>query len=73
MGRRKNKKNRNRFVKEVRKTEGNSCFLQFDNLDLHTEKTNSAIYFLGFKRKNFNELWKWDTLEDVNFDSWRKQ
>ena len=23
--------------------------------------------FGGAKRKNFNELWRWDTLEDVDF------
>jgi hypothetical protein len=28
-------------------------------------------YFLGFKRKKFNELWRWDTLEDVDFSTWK--
>jgi hypothetical protein len=28
-------------------------------------------YLLGFKRKNFNELWRWDTLEDVDFSMWK--
>lgn len=28
-------------------------------------------YILGFKRKNFNELWDWNTLEDVDFSTWR--
>lgn len=26
---------------------------------------NSNGYFLGFKLKNTNQLWKWDSLEDV--------
>ena len=30
-------------------------------------KPPEGTYFLGFKRKNFNELWDWRTLEDVNF------
>lgn len=30
-------------------------------------------YFLGFKRKKFNELWRWDTLEDVDFSTWKPE
>lgn len=28
---------------------------------------NPNDYFLGFKLKNTNQLWKWDSLEDVKF------
>lgn len=30
-------------------------------------------YFLGFKRKNYNALWDWNTLQDINIDNiWLK-
>ncbi len=32
------------------------------------EKINPHRYFLGFKRKEpYNELWRWDDLENVKF------
>lgn len=30
-------------------------------------------YFLGFKRKKFNELWRWDDLTDVDFSTWKPE
>jgi hypothetical protein len=30
-------------------------------------------YFLGFKRKNYNELWRWDDLTDVDFSTWKPE
>lgn len=35
-------------------------------LNLQAAKVRES-YFLGFKLRNVNQLWRWDTLEDVNF------
>lgn len=35
---------------------------------VHSVPQNSRTEeFGGAKRKNYNELWRWDTLEDVDF------
>lgn len=62
----KKSKNKSKFKRkktreEIRKSESKSTFNNSDYLHLH----RSDEYFLGFKRKNYNNLWRWDTLEDV--------
>lgn len=36
-------------------------------LNLIPFSPRTETLFLGFRLKNVNQLWKWDTLEDVNF------
>jgi hypothetical protein len=36
-------------------------------LNLQTPQVRIDEHFLGYKVKNINQLWRWDTLEDVKF------
>lgn len=61
------KKGRSKKKKKVDLGQDNkgedSLFSPLNSVSLKAQQE----YFLGFKRKNFNELWRWDTLEDVKF------
>ncbi len=61
------KKKSNSKSKKIRESNGNNCFHQLDSVNSSTKEADSQQYFLGFKRKNFNALWHWKTLEDVKF------
>jgi len=58
MGRRRNKKKDNK----PRLSEGETPHFNLPKND----------YFLGFKLRRFNELWDWNTLEDVDFSTWKQ-
>lgn len=58
------RKKRNKSTSKIRKSEENEVNL----IPFSNEKENILSQsFLGFKLKNTNQLWRWDTLEDVNF------
>lgn len=58
------RKKRDKTAIKIRKSEENEVNL----IPFLTEKeTNTSSTFLGFKLKNTNQLWHWETLEDVNF------
>jgi len=44
--------------------EGNS---PKNSVSLNTNEGKIGDTFLGYKTKNINQLWRWDTLEDVVF------
>lgn len=48
-------------------SDGNPLIPEANRVNLSARKEEKVEYFLGFKRKNFNELWRWDNLESVNF------
>lgn len=58
---RKSKKKRLEMANNIRNSRENEVNL----IPFTTE--NPDKYFLGFKLKNTNQLWKWDSLEDVKF------
>lgn len=58
------RKKRNKTTSKIRKSQENEVNL----IPFSPEKEeNSSQSFLGFKLKNVNQLWRWDTLEDVKF------
>lgn len=58
------RKKRAKTSEKIRKSEENEVNL----IPFSIEKENNLSQsFLGFKLKNVNQLWRWDTLEDVNF------
>lgn len=58
------RKKRDKTPLKIRKSEENEVNL----IPFSTEREeNTSQSFLGFKLKNVNQLWRWDTLEDVKF------
>lgn len=57
----------NEKEKGISENSGNNFSVEFDSLNLLPEANPKEEYFLGFRVKNRNELWRWDTLEDVKF------
>lgn len=58
------RKKRDKSASKIRKSQENEVnLIPFSN----EKENNSSQDFLGFKLKNINQLWRWDTLEDVNF------
>ncbi len=49
---------------KIKKKERNS---PKNSVYLNTNEGKISDTFLGYKTKNINQLWKWDTLEDVVF------
>jgi hypothetical protein len=49
-------------------TESEENLLESEMDSVHSVPQNiTKEEFGGAKRKNYNELWRWDTLEDVEF------
>jgi hypothetical protein len=57
------RKKRDKTSLKIRKSEENEVNL----IPFSPERENNSPSFLGFKLKNVNQLWRWDTLEDVKF------
>lgn len=67
MSRRKNRKKGNDMRATVKEREGEYTPSPLFSVYLQTPETQSGKYFLGYKLLRNNELWRWDTLEDVKF------
>lgn len=52
------RKKKAEILKKIRKSGENE-------VNLIPFSTENSQTFLGFKLKNVNQLWRWDTLEDV--------
>lgn len=57
------KKDNRKQSKLLGKKEETTRFSPSNLVSLQTPE----VLFLGYKTKNINKLWKWDTLEDVKF------
>lgn len=57
------RKKRDKTSLKIRKSQENEVNL----IPFSPEKVDNSPTFLGFKLKNVNQLWDWNTLEDVNF------
>lgn len=67
MSKRKWKNKRKNISQTNRNTPGKAFFPGVSSLNLSDDATLKGEFFLGFRRKNYNALWRWDTLEDVKF------
>jgi hypothetical protein len=61
------RRSRKRSQKQERKSGGEARFSPLNIVNLKEETGVIGSTFLGYKTKNINQLWRWDTLEDVVF------
>lgn len=63
------KQQSNHGSNEIRESSVDTFSTEFDLVDLQAREPNREKYFLGFRlnKQNINQMWRWDTLEDVNF------
>jgi hypothetical protein len=66
MSRKKGKSRFKNLITNEEIREGNILSPLSNFLNLQAPKVRES-YFLGFKLKNVNQLWRWDDLTDVNF------
>lgn len=57
------KKRQRKYLGEKMENKGEST-----RFPLNNSVSLKDDYFLGFKRKGHNQLWDWNTLEDVKFN-----
>jgi hypothetical protein len=67
MNKRRWKNKRKNISQTNANTPGKTSFPGETSLNLSKEVRSKGDYFLGFRRFNYNGLWRWDTLEDVKF------